>query len=91
MPPPEPGSGSVVLTIGLVVSALCAVGYLLVPRNTATVEETERAARVWADKLGMHTTGVQCEANGACVVMTAEGRPVRAWCGRETCSLRGDP
>ena len=70
MPPPEPGSGSVVLTIGLVVSAVCAVGYLLVPRNAATVEETEHAARV---------------------VMTAEGRPVRAWCGRETCSLRGEP
>lgn len=84
------GARREVLAIGLAVAAICAGGYFLAPRSV-TPAEGETSARRWADKLGMRITGAQCEGNGACVVVTLEGRPVRLWCGRESCGLRGEP
>lgn len=80
-----------VLIIGLVIAATCAVGYLLVPHDVATPAEAERSARAWADKLGMRITGASCERTACVVVTEKEGRPVRLWCDRASCSLRGDP
>jgi RimJ/RimL family protein N-acetyltransferase len=81
------------LMVLLVAAAVIAILYLCFGRlesraiTPAIVDAQNRAARAWADKLGMRVTGVACDGR-SCTVALECGPPIRAYCGDDgACSV----
>ena len=79
----------VLLATSIVIVGLVALVILSDP--APTTEQRERAARVFADKLGLRVVGVSCSGID-CTITYDSGEGVRAigaTCGAESCA--GDP
>lgn len=100
VPPPLPpdneddGSGRF-LTILLVAAVVIAGLYLAFgrperapsPSDLEAIAAEERAARTWADKLGLRIAGVACTGVGRCTVRPEVGAPIEVRCAASGCVL----
>jgi hypothetical protein len=79
--------GALLLVAVIVVGVLAVIAFAPARPTPAIVDAQNRAARAWADKLGMRVTGVACDGR-SCTVALECGPPIKAYCSDDgACSV----
>lgn len=48
-------------------------------------------ARSWADRMGIHASGISCDADGRCTIAPTAGSPYAVLCDLTTCQAETCP